>query len=117
MSAPVCNINPANPPPQSKAPQLPSIPLATTDPLSLQNTVNQIRQWIIQYSNQISSTATPKPPPVANFVVTGQNTVTTRIYANNDPSSGIYIDVDQIVGVNWENPVTGQTISWKQTPS
>lgn len=132
MGAPVCNVNPANPPPQSVAPKLPSIPLASTDPLSLQNAVNAIRQWIIQYTNQTNSAGNnsvnitnpgnkvgtvTKPAITANFNVTSQRTTITRIYDPNDPTKQTYVDVEQVVGVEWQDLVSGQLITWSQPTS
>src|ERR1039457_3616643 len=106
MGAPVCNINPASPPPSSKAPALPSIPPAS-DLASVIAAVNALRQLVIQYFNQsppgggsnityITNPQTPgnpnNPGPGGpggggNFaeVPSGRVTTTTRIYDPNDP--------------------------------
>ena len=139
MGAPVCNINPASPPPSSRAPALPSIPLAT-DLTSAIAAVNALRQLVIQYFNQTgggSQTAGPRgavgvpgtagtpgvpggskgDATVGNFeeVPTGRITTTTRIYDLNDPTQQTYIDVEQITGLQFANK-TGQTIVWNQNP-
>ena len=121
MGAPVCNINPKNPPPQSKAPALPSIPVAT-DLQSLIAAVNALRQLTIQYFNQITPSNPLNPvnpanpsPGVGDFTedVPARTTVTTRIYDPNDPTNETYIDVQQITGLKFANK-TGQTINWSQ---
>ena len=121
MGAPVCNINPKNPPPQSKAPALPSIPVAT-DLQSLIAAVNALRQLTIQYFNQITPSNPLNPvnpanpsPGVGDFTedVPARTTVTTRIYDPNDPTNETYVDVEQITGLKFANQ-TGQTILWSQ---
>ena len=133
MGAPVCNINPKNPPPQSLAPTLPSIPIATDVP-SLIAAVNALRQWIIQYTNQGQGGSggpnnqnqgggtTPPggggggtPGNLSNFteVPNSRQTTTTRIYDPNDPTNQTYVDVQQITAINFANKA-GQTVKWKQ---
>ena len=133
MGAPVCNISPKNPPPQSKAPALPSIPVAT-DLQSLIAAVNALRQLTIQYFNQVPGNSntgfngTPGQPgepgtpgggggfsAIGNFAedVPARTVVTTRIYDPNDPTNETYVDVEQITGLKFANQ-TGQTILWSQ---
>ena len=133
MGAPVCNINPKNPPPQSLAPTLPSIPIATDVP-SLIAAVNALRQWIIQYTNQGQGGSggpnnqnqgggtTPPggrgggtPGNLSNFaeVPNSRQTTTTRIYDPNDPTNQTYVDVKQITALDFANKA-GQTVKWKQ---
>ncbi len=131
MGAPICNINTKNPPPQSKAPALTSIPVAT-DLQSLIAAVNALRQLTIQYFNQITPSnplnpvnpANPQAPQSPSFPgfpgvgdfsedVPARTTVTTRIYDPNDPTNETYIDVQQITGLKFANR-TGQTINWSQ---
>jgi len=130
MGAPVCNINPKNPPPQSKAPALPSIPIATDLP-SLIAAVNTLRQWVIQFTNQgqggsggpnnqnrgggTSPGGGGSGGNLSNFteVPNSRQTTTTRIYDPNDPTNQTYVDVKQITVLNFANK-TGQTIVWSQ---
>ena len=130
MAAPVCNINPKNPPPQSKAPALPSIPIATDLP-SLIAAVNALRQWVIQFTNQgqggsggpnnqnrgggTSPGGGGSGGNLSNFteVPNSRQTTTTRIYDPNDPTNQTYVDVKQITVLNFANK-TGQTIVWSQ---
>ena len=133
MGAPVCNISPKNPPPQSTAPALPSIPVAT-DLQSLIAAVNALRQLTIQYFNQVPGNSntgfngTPGQPgkpgtpgggggfsAIGNFAedVPARTVVTTRIYDPNDPTNETYVDVEQITGLKFANR-TGQTILWSQ---
>ena len=131
MGAPVCNINPKNPiPPQSLAPTLPSIPIATDLP-SLIAAVNALRQWVIQYTNQgqggsggrnnqnkgggISPGSGGSNGNLSNFteVPNSRQTTTTRIYDPNDPTNQTYVDVKQITAFNFANKA-GQTVKWKQ---
>ena len=131
MGAPVCNISPKNPPPQSLAPVLPSIPVAN-DLASALAALNAIRQWILQFTNLAPIPPAPnvgpggfvQPSPttvniiggrVGNFaeVPTARVVETTRIYDPNDPTKQTYVDVNQIVGLEFANG-TGQTIRWTQ---
>ena len=130
MAAPACNINPKNPPPQSLAPTLPSIPIATDVP-SLIAAVNALRQWIIQYTNQgqgggggpnnQNQGGGTNPGGgggggnLSNFteVPNSRQTTTTRIYDPNDPTNQTYVDVKQITALDFANKA-GQTVKWKQ---
>jgi len=138
MGAPTCNINPKNPPPQSKAPALPAIPIAT-DLVTALAAINALRQLTIQYFNQLPSPGnttfvlnpnpnTPTGPVVrgpgspgypavsgGNFAeVTASRVVTTtRIYDPNDPTQQTYVDVAQITGLQFANKA-GQVINWSQ---
>ena len=130
MGAPVCNISPKNPPPQSLAPTLPSIPIATDVP-SLIAAVNALRQWIIQYTNQgQGGSGGPNNQNqgggtnpgggggggnLSNFteVPNSRQTTTTRIYDPNDPTNQTYVDVKQITALDFANKA-GQTVKWKQ---
>ena len=140
MGAPVCNINPKSPVPASKAPQLPSIPIAT-DLATAIAALNALRQWVTQFMNNPSTFSNdvnigpggfiqPKPGAVSpvppggvvgvgsNFaeVPTARRTTTTRIYDPNDPTKQTYIDVEQITGLQFANSKTGQRINWSQNP-
>ena len=150
VSAPQCNINPASPPPSSRAPRLPSIPVAAGDLASLTAAVNALRQWVIQYLNQspgaggsnttyITNPQTPGNPNNTNNSNNSNNsnnpnnpgghggggnfievpasriTTTTRIYDPNDPTQETYIDVNQISGLEFNDPL-GNTIIWRQNP-
>ena len=132
MGAPVCNINPKSPIPQSVAPALPAIPVAI-DLATAIAALNAIRQWIIQYTNAGQGGAggqnnqgggggttpiTPGSGNSANNSNFSENpskrvTKTQRIYDPNDPSQQTYIDVDQIVGLQFSNKA-GNTIKWSQ---
>jgi len=128
MGAPVCNINPRSQPPASRAPSLPSIPLASDLP-SLIAAVNALRQLTIQYFNQvgppgggnttfITNPTNPNNQPgisPSSFaeVTAARVTTITRIYDPNDPTQETYIDVKQITGLQFANK-TGQVINWSQ---
>ena len=132
MGAPVCNINPKSPVPASKAPALPSIPVAT-DLATALAAINALRQWIIQFTSPLTTNPGPttgpggfqQPSPttvnvpgggaVGNFSenTTKRVITTTRIYDPNDPTKQTYIDVQQITGLQFVNK-SGQTIVWAQ---
>ena len=115
MGAPVCNISPKNPPPQSLAPALPSIPVAT-DLASLIAAVNALRQLTIQYFNQVPpSTNTTNGPILTDFteIPAARVVTTTNIYDPNDPTGETFVTVAQITGLTFANNA-GQTIVWSQ---
>ena len=135
MGAPVCNLNPKSQVPASKAPTLPSIPLAN-DLASALAALNAIRQWILQFRseaptgagnttfilnpNQQGNPNNPNnyPGAVGNFSELPERrvTTTTRIYDPNDPTQETYIDVKQITGLAFANR-SGQLIQWTQGSS
>ena len=116
MGAPVCNINPASPPPSSRAPALPSIPLAT-DLTSAIASVNAIRQAVLTLLGQIPPNNIIVLPKPGNFIEVPNTRVTEviRIYDQNDATGETYIDVEQIIGLQLANSA-GQTWSWTQNP-
>ena len=115
MGAVVCNINPASPPPSSRAPSLPSIPIAN-DLASVIASVNAIRQALLNLLNQVpSNNLIPIPTGPGDFVEL-PNTRTSeviRIYDQNDPTGETYIDVEQVTGLQLVNSA-GQSWKWQQ---
>jgi hypothetical protein len=47
-----------------------------------------------------------------NYVENARQTVVTRIYNPQDSSQ--YVDVRQIVGIQFANPLTGQTVTFRR---
>ena len=117
MGAPVCNISPKNPPPQSKAPALPSIPVAT-DLQSAIAAVNALRQLTIQYFNQVPpSTNTTNGPMLTDFteIPAARVVTTTNIYDPNDPTGETFVTVAQITGLKFANQ-TGPKVRCHPAP-
>lgn len=124
MGAPVCVIQPTEPIQVPKGQQLPPIPIAT-NLLSAIQAINAMRQLIIVMLGQISPNGQPTPgggfssnlppdPKKANFkeVRAARQTTTMRIY---DPTNrNNYVDVQQITGLTFIDPLTSQTINWQQ---
>lgn len=124
-NAPVCNINPPSPSAEPTVPSIPAIPVAT-DLQSAIRAINTMRGIIQTMTNQIannnsgarttsfkSSGSTKKNSDFAELTAK-RTTATKKIYQNNDPSTGVFVEVKQITGLTFLNPVTGQRISWKQ---
>lgn len=124
-NAPVCHINPPIPGAEPTQPPLPAIPIAT-DLQSALAAINTMRM-IIQTMNNQNQNNNNKPfsgfrtndsgqKKNSNFqeVTSKRTTTTKKIYQNNDPSTGVFVEVKQITGLTFLNPVSKQEISWKQ---
>lgn len=124
-NAPVCNINVQPPTSEPTQPQLPAIPVAT-DLASALNAINTMRRIIQTITNQNSNNAGFRTTSFktnqsgqkknSNFqeVAIRRTTKTTKIYQNNDPSTGVYVEVKQITGLTFVNKATGQEVVWSQ---
>ncbi len=116
--APICHIPPANPVVPQPGPQnLPSIPVAT-DMASALAAINALRTTIKIITNQwtpnIGNNFNTKPDPNKKVQWSEQSRVvdTVRIYQNNDPSTGNFVEVEQINRLVMADKNTGQTWSW-----
>ena len=87
------------------------------------NTVNALRQVVNQLTGRQGSQgpagqagAQGKPGTSAKGTWSEQNRQeeTVKIYQNNDPSTGNYVEVKQINKLVMENKDTGQTWTWKR---
>ena len=127
-SAPVCNVNPPSPAPSGNPPALPAIPVAN-DLASVIQAVNAIRQWINSYQKPkvvISgfTTTNPNNPnqpsnsgssnPQNNFTEVRAKRITSQVKVVNPNDSSQYVTVNQITGLTFQDPVTGQTVTWSQ---
>jgi len=121
---PVCHIPPssfsASPGPQSipgvPSPAQPSIP-------SLVNTVNQLRQIILVLTGQRGAQgahgaqgAAGKNAGPQDFVQQNIRTTTQKIYQNNDPSTGNFVEVQVVQSLVMANK-TGGTWTYHAPPS
>ena len=120
---PVCHIPPKNNINQPGPQNLPAIPPAQPNIQSLMNTVNALRQVVNQLTGRQGSQgpagqagAQGKPGTSAKGTWSEQNRQeeTVKIYQNNDPSTGNYVEVKQINKLVMENKDTGQTWTWKR---
>lgn len=117
-SAPICHIPPEDAQiPQPPTRDLPSIP-AATDLRSALMAINTIRHVIQVITGQLppggGNNFNTKPDPNNKLQWTEQSRVTekVRIYQNNDPSTGNFVEIEQINKLTMADKKTGQTWSW-----
>lgn len=116
---PVCHIPPVNPATQQPGPKdIPAIPPPAQATLqSLQHTVNQLRQIIIQLTGQQGPPGqNAKSPPPGSFVQSKIVTKTVRIFQNNDPTSENWIDVERVNSLVLNNNSTKAIWTYTRPP-
>jgi hypothetical protein len=136
----VCNLNPIPLIPAPVAPTLPAIPIAQPNLQSLAQVVNALRLTVLSTLGQIPSNNSGNPSPTqpnpgpgtgsgsgggsqnqnnkkSNFT----EVKSARVYSTQDvpivDTSGNNIGTasfKQIVGLTWNDPITGQIITWSQ---
>lgn len=95
-SAPFCNVEIAKPQGKPQSPVgIRPIPPGTPLPQALTIINNNFNQLI-----------------KGNFTEIHRASTITRIFDPQD--SSVYVDVRQITGVQFANPLTGQTITWQR---
>lgn len=117
--APICYINPPPPTAEPVAPTIPAIPVAT-DLASALSAINLMRQIIQTGGGQIPGGAGAGGGTIArkkndaNFKELKVKRVyaTTRVF--NPQNSNQYVDVKQITGLTFQDPITKQEIVWTQ---
>lgn len=120
--APVCHIPPDVPTDQPSPKNLPAIPPAQATLQSLQASVNAMRQVVLIITGQQGSQGRPGAPGQngqnANAKGTWSEITRTtskvKVYQNNDPSTGNYVEVEQINSLTMGNQDTGQTWRWSR---
>lgn len=119
---PVCHIPPKNNTAQPGPADLPGIPgPAQATVQSLQQTVNQLRQIIIVMTGQRGSQGPPgqsAATPSASAASFTQKTIaytTTKIYQNNDPSTGNFVEVQTVQNLVMANK-SGATWTYTAPP-
>jgi hypothetical protein len=116
---PVCHIPPKNNTAQPGPAELPGIPgPATTSLQSLQSTVNQLRNIIIVLTGQHGAQGPPgqnaqtPPASAASFTQKTISYTTTKIFQNNDPSTGNFVEVQTVQNLVMQNK---QGATWTYT--
>lgn len=122
MSAPVCHIPPANPTTTQPGPKpLPGIPQPTPTLEGLLATVQALKTVIERITNQntldngFSNGFTRKPDPndrKVQWVEQARVTEKVKVYQNNDPSTGNFVEVERINKLTMADKNTGQTWVW-----
>lgn len=120
----VCHIPPTQPKTQPGPVNLPAIPPAQPTIASLVNTVNQMRQVIMIMAGQQGAQGRPGAPGPAGSANANNSKGTwveksriehkVRIYQNNDPTTGNFVEVEQINRLIMGNKDTGQTWTWNR---
>jgi hypothetical protein len=115
---PVCHIPPANTPGNPGPLAIPGMPAPATASIpSLQATVNQLREIIItilgQQGAQGAAGQSAKP---SDFVQKNIKTTTKKIYQNNDPSTGNFVEVQVVQSLTMANK-TGSTWTYNAPPA
>lgn len=122
---PVCHIPPKNNTAQPAPADLPGIPPAAQASLaSLQHTVNQLRQIIIVLTGQQGARgpaglngANAQPPQASQTSFTQKNVsyTTTKIFQNNDPTTGNFVEVQTVANLVMSNK-QGATWTYNAPP-
>lgn len=127
MSDPVCHIPPQNQIGQPGPTNLPAIPPSAPTLQSLHQTVSAMRQVILILTGQLAQgpqgargAAGQAGRPGSNSSTKGtwteQSRVeeTVKIYQNNDPSTGNFVEVKQINTLTMNNKDTNQKWTWNR---
>lgn len=119
--APICHIPPENPVvPQPGVRALPSIPVAT-DLSSALRAINALRQTINILTqqqggaNNFSLKRDPDKKP--QWSEQARVVEKEKIYQNNDPTTGNFVEVERINSLTMADKITGQTWRWDRERS
>lgn len=121
MSAPVCHIPPANPNITQPGPKpLPSIPDPGPDINSLLASVLALKMIVERITgkdpldNGTLNGFRIKPDPNKKEQWTEQSRVVekVKVYQNNDPSTGNFVEIERINQLTMRDKATGQTWTW-----
>jgi hypothetical protein len=122
---PVCHIPPGNSQGAQQPSDLPGIPpIAQQTLASLQNTVNQLRQIIIVLTGQQGArgpagrngaNAPSTSAQASSFTQKSINTAKIKIFQNNDPTSGNFVEIEQVNSLVLANS-NGATWTYRAAP-
>lgn len=118
----VCHIPPEAPTTNPAPANLPGVPPAQPNIPSLVNTVNALRQIIQVITGQQGTQGRPGIPgrngqntsAKGSWNETHRTTEKVKIYQNNDPTTGNFIEVEQINSLVLTNKDTGQKWTWNR---
>lgn len=131
MSDPVCHIPPVNQPANPTSHQIPGLPGPVTPPTSGSNAallaamnnyaqlLNALLTMVRKMSGQnvtINNTTVQggSGTKASQWNETGRTTDKVKIYQNNDPKTGNFVEVDQINSLTMTDKNTGQTWRWSR---
>lgn len=110
--APVCHLPSPTVATTPDPKPLPSIPIAQPNLASLTATVNAMRQVLMIYTGQRGQQgAQGKAAPSGSWAQSDIKTSKVKIYQNNDPSTGVFVEVERVDSLTMKNNATQQT--WK----
>lgn len=117
---PVCHL-PSPTVATSPNPQaLPAIAPAQPNIASLTATVNALRQAIIILAGLNGAPgpagSSGKSQPAGSWKQSDIQTENVKIYQNNDPSTGVFVEVQRINSLTFSNNTTKQTIKFQRPP-
>lgn len=119
---PVCHIPPANTPASPQKPSLPGLPgPASADINSVTSTVNQILAMLKALLNQTNQGFQRKPDPngkgnPGDFHTQDLVTKKVKVYQNNDPETGNFVEVNQVTKLVMGNKA-GATWTYNAPPN
>jgi hypothetical protein len=121
---PVCHIAPVTTITPKVPVDIPAAPPPAQATLaSLQQTVNTLREIIIittgqqGWNGQPGANGSPgQPAPGGSFKQTSVTMQTQRVYQNNDPSTGNYVDVQYVSQLVMGNNSTKSTWTYNAPP-
>jgi|SRR5579859_1911985 len=117
---PVCHIPPQTTAEQPNPQALPAIPVAAPNVASLTATVNALRQAVIILAG-LNGRPGPagksgKDAPAGSWTQSDIQTENVKIYQNNDPNTGNFVEVQRINSLTFNNKTTKQTIVFNRPP-
>jgi hypothetical protein len=117
---PVCHIPPVTQTTQPGPQALPNIPPAQPTIASLTATVNALRQLVMilagQQGPQGPNGAQGKAAPAGSWKQKSISTSKVKVYQNNDPSTGVFVEVQRIDNLVMGNSDTNQTWTFQRPP-
>jgi hypothetical protein len=116
-NAPICHIPPETTTTQPGPQSLPAIPVAQPNVQSLTAAVNAMRQLLIIYLGQQrgpNSTISSPRNNSGSWQETNRVTEKVKIYQNNDPTTGNFVEVEQINSLTMTQKSSGQKWTWQR---
>lgn len=118
---PVCHVPPSTTAATLPLPQsLPGVPPAQPNIASLTATVNALRQLVMILAGlngaNGSSGKSGKDAPAGSWKQKSIETSKVKVYQNNDPSTGVFVEVERIDSLVMNNSATKQTWTFNRPP-
>jgi hypothetical protein len=115
---PVCHLPPNTTASFPDPKDLPGVPPAQPNLASLTATVNALRQLVLILAGLNGPPGSNgKSAPSGSWTQKSIQTETVRIYQNNDPSTGNFVDVQRVTQLVMGNSASKQTWTYNAPPS